>query len=403
MQYGEDQKEVRRSIQNTGGRSHCRRSHENWENLPRATAFLERCGTLGPALQGWDVRVAGQQGAGPGTPGGKIAGKGWRADHDYRLLKKSRTLETTAEKRSFVRDKWPQLGSVEAACRAAGIPTSSYYYHPKDDPVEKARQEADIRDQIEKVQAEYPFYGYRRVHEHLKRRLGILVNKKKLLGIMRKYGLKALIWRGFKVKTTDSNHNHGYAPNLLPGLQVDGPNQVWVADITYIRVLTGFVYLAAVMDLFSRRIVGWAISQKIDHLLCLAALKHAVETRRPLAGLIHHSDRGIQYSCGEYTGYLDENEIVPSMSAKGYCYDNAFMESWFKTIKAEEVYLTEYENYEDVKRRLPEFIEAVCNNKRMHSGISYTTPIEYEELWKNGMLQKLGIQSTLNLPVNPSK
>jgi transposase InsO family protein len=230
-----------------------------------------------------------------------------------------------------------------------------------------------------------------------------LVNKKKLLGIMRKYGLKALIWRGFKVKTTNSDHNHGYAPNLLPGTQITGPNQVWVADITYIRVLTGFVYLAAVMDLFSRRIVGWAISQKIDHVLCLAALRHAVETRRPRAGLIHHSDRGIQYACGEYTQYMGEHEIVASMSAQGYCYDNAFMESWFKTLKAEEVYLTEYENYEDAKRRLPEFIEAVYNSKRMHSSISYTTPIEYEELWKNGMLQKLGIQSTLNLPGNPSK
>jgi transposase InsO family protein len=229
------------------------------------------------------------------------------------------------------------------------------------------------------------------------------VNKKKLLGIMRKYGLKALIWRGFKVKTTDSNHKHGYAPNRLPGLEVDGPNQVWVADITYIRVLTGFVYLAAILDLFSRRVVGWAISQKIDHELCLAALKHAVQTRRPRAGLIHHSDRGVQYACTEYVQYLRDHEIVPSMSAKGYCYDNAFMESWFKTLKAEEVYLTEYENFEEAQKRLPEFIEAVYNNKRMHSGISYTTPVEYEELWKKGMLQKLGIQSVLNLPGKPSK
>lgn len=253
------------------------------------------------------------------------------------------------------------------------------------------------------MQVEFAFYGHRRIHEHLERKLGITVNKKKLLEIMRKYGLKALIWRGFKVKTTDSNHRFGYARNLLPGMTVDGPNQVWVADITYIRVLTGFVYLAAILDLFSRKIVGWALSKKIDHELCLAALKHAVLTRRPTAGLIHHSDRGVQYACDAYQEFLRDNEIVPSMSAKGYCYDNTFMETWFKTLKAEEVYLTEYENYEAAKARLPEFIEAVYNAKRMHSGISYMAPDEFEELWKKGMLRKLGIQAVLNLPGKPSK
>jgi putative transposase len=233
--------------------------------------------------------------------------------------------------------------------------------------------------------------------------MGVTVNKKKLAKIMRKYGLKALIWRGFKVKTTDSNHKFGYAKNLLPGMQIDGPNQVWVADITYIRVLTGFVYLAAILDLFSRRIVGWAISEKIDHDLCLAALKHAVERRRPAAGLIHHSDRGVQYACDAYQQYLRDHEIVPSMSAKGYCYDNAFMESWFKTLKAEEVYLTEYENFDEVKKKLPEFIEAVYNSKRLHSGISYLAPEEFEELWAKGKLEKMGIQTVLNLPGNSSK
>lgn len=233
--------------------------------------------------------------------------------------------------------------------------------------------------------------------------MGVTVNKKKLANIMRKYGLKALIWRGFKVKTTDSNHKFGYAKNLLPGMQIDGPNQFWVADITYIRVLTGFVYLAAILDLFSRRIVGWAISEKIDHELCLAALKHAVDRRRPAPGLIHHSDRGVQYACDAYQQYLRDHEIVPSMSAKGYCYDNAFMESWFKTLKAEEVYLTEYENFDEVKKRLPEFIEAVYNSKRLHSGISYLAPEEFEELWAKGKLEKMGIQTVLNLPGNSSK
>ena len=172
-----------------------------------------------------------------------------------------------------------------------------------------------MRDLIEKVQAEFPFYGYRRVYAHLKRKRGVTVNKKTILRIMRKYGLRALIWRGFKVKTTDSDHPHGYARNLLPGLTITGVNEVWVTDITYIRIATGFVYLAAIMDLYSRKVVGWAISKKIDAELCLTALDDAIEKRNPRAGLIHHSDRGVQYACEEYRDRLRDHEITASMSA----------------------------------------------------------------------------------------
>jgi len=266
----------------------------------------------------------------------------------------------------------------------------------------KAQTDADLRDKIETIQAEMPFYGHRRVHEHLEQKYGLTVNKKKLLRVMKKYGLRALIWSGFKVKTTDSNHAHGYAPNLLPGMVVDGPNQVWVADITYIRILTGFVYLAAILDLFSRRIVGWAISRRIDHELCLAALEQAVQARRPASGCIHHSDRGVQYACREYVQRLKDKELVPSMSAKGYCYDNAFMESFFKTLKAEEVYLTEYSSYEDVLDAVPNFIDAVYNQKRMHSSIGYLPPNEFERLWTKGVLQTRGIDTALNIPGGPS-
>ena len=254
-----------------------------------------------------------------------------------------------------------------------------------------------MRDLIEKVQAEFPFYGYRRVHEHLERRHGVTINKKRILRVMRKYGLRALIWRGFKVKTTDSDHPYGYAKNLLPGIKVTDVNQVWVADITYIRILTGFVYLAAILDLFSRRVVGWAISKRIDARLCLKALDDAIEKRRPRAGLIHHSDRGVQYACDEYKQRLQDHEIVPSMSAKGYCYDNAFMESWFKTLKAEEVYLTEYETIDDVLGSVPSFIEAVYNEKRLHSSIGYYSPVEFEKLAAKGLLEKHGIQSFIQL------
>ncbi len=216
---------------------------------------------------------------------------------------------------------------------------------------------------------------------------------------MRENGLRAMIWRGFKIKTTDSNHTFGIAPNRLAGTKVTGLNQVWVADITYIRVKYGFVYLSAVMDLYSRNIVGWAISKRIDARLCITAMIAAIEQRNPPQGLIHHSDRGVQYACNEYRELLELNGIVASMSAKGHCYDNAFMESFFKTLKAEEVYLTEYETIEDVEKNIPRFIEAVYNRKRLHSSLGYKSPVEYERLAVQGkkLLENLGIPTVVNV------
>lgn len=255
-----------------------------------------------------------------------------------------------------------------------------------------------MRDAIERVQAELPMYGYRRVHEHLERLEGLTVNEKRIRRIMRQFGLKALIWHGFKVKTTDSKHDHGYAPNLLKGLTVTGLNQVWIADITYIRIRTGFVYLAAILDLCSRKVIGWAVSSRLDAELCLVALRMAIAERRPGPGLIHHSDRGVQYACEEYRKLLAEHEITASMSAKGYCYDNAFMETWFKTLKAEEVYLTEYETIDDVLENVPRFIEAVYNDKRLHSSLGYVSPNEFERMLARGQLRKLGIDPVIKLP-----
>ena len=219
---------------------------------------------------------------------------------------------------------------------------------------------------------------------------------------MKKYALKSLIWRGWKIKTTNADHNFGYAKNLLPGMQLTGINQVWVVDITYIRIRSGFVYLAMILDLFSRRVVGWAISLKIDTALCLSALDDAIEKRRPSPGLIHHSDRGVQYACTAYKDRLAEHGIIPSMSAKGYCYDNAFAETFFKTLKAEEVYLTEYETIEDVLKAVPRFIETVYNDKRIHSSLGYFSPDEFEQLAERKQLQKQGLQPVMILPGNPS-
>ena len=332
----------------------------------------------------------------------KAQGENRRADDDDRPPKKNGGLETAAKRRHFVDHHVEEFGSVREACKAAGISESTYYYKPKRDSVAKAAADADVRDLIEKVQAEFAFYGYRRIHEWLERKHGITINEKKIIRVMKKYGLKALIWRGFKVKTTDSDHPYGYAPNLLPGLSLNGVNQVWVADITYIRILTGFVYLAVILDLFSRKVVGWAISLKIDAALCLEALNAAIEERRPAAGLIHHSDRGVQYACGDYNDKLAAHGIVASLSAKGYCYDNAFMETWFKTLKAEEVYLTEYETIEDVLKAVPRFIEAVYNEKRIHSSLNYYSPEEFEELAASGLLAKHGINPVMQLPGKPS-
>jgi transposase InsO family protein len=259
-----------------------------------------------------------------------------------------------------------------------------------------------VRELIETVQVEFPFYGYRRIHEWLERKSCITINEKRILRVMKKFGLKALIWRGWKIKTTDPDHNFGYAKNLLPGKKITGVNQVWVADITYIRILSGFVYLAVILDLFSRLVVGWAISLKIDTELCLRALDDAIEKRCPKPGLIHHSDRGVQYACDAYKERLALHGIVPSMSAKGYCYDNAFAETFFKTLKAEEVYLTEYETFEDVIKAVPRFIETVYNEKRIHSSLGYYSPEEFERLAERKQLQKHGLQSVMILPGNLS-
>jgi len=265
------------------------------------------------------------------------------------------------------------------------------------DPSERARRDAELRDRIEAIQAQYPAYGVRQVYWEFFWTHHQRINRKRIARVMKKFGLKALIYRGFKVSTTDSSHSNRIYPNLLHGKEVSAPNQVWVADITYVRIRTGFIYFAAVLDLFSRRVVGWAVSKRIDTELCLEALKMAIEKRQPGAGLIHHSDRGVQYTSDEYVALLKTYGIEISMSRKGNCWDNAFMESFFGTLKREEVHLLDYEDFTDVIFRLPKFIEDLYNEKRRHSSLGGLSPAEFEAKWESGELKKLGIPSVIKL------
>ena len=255
------------------------------------------------------------------------------------------------------------------------LPRSTYYHKPKNE----SGDDPQLINRIEAIIEEFSGYGYRRVTREL-RRLGDPSNSKKVLRIMCERGLIRKPKRRW-ICTTNSNHPHRIYPNLVQNLAVTGPNQVWAADITYIGIQCGFVYLAVILDLFARRAVGNAVSPNIDTTLCLEALRMAIAQRNSPKGIIHHSDRGVQYASHEYVETLLKNGFRISMSRKGNPYDNATAESFIKTLKTEEVYLWEYRTLTDVQNRLPYFIEEVYNRKRLHSSLGYRPPIEFEELF----------------------
>ena len=270
----------------------------------------------------------------------------------------------------------PQL-PLSVMCLVLKVAREGYYRWKLRPNVSKASAENSVIEaEIQRIALEMSCYGYRKMARELKRR-GHLVNHKRVLRLMRAGKLLCVRKRKFIV-TTDSNHSGRVYPNLVPGLLLSGPDQLWVADITYIRLLDQFVYLAVVLDAFSRRCIGWALETRITAGLTSTALKQALRTRVVKPGLVHHSDRGSQYADNGYTQLLKSEQIEISMSRSGNPYDNAKAESFMKTLKYEEVYLNEYHNLKEIRKNIAHFIDEVYNRKRLHSAIGYVPPAEYE-------------------------
>ncbi len=264
--------------------------------------------------------------------------------------------------------------SIQQLCRLLGV-SRSWFYARQTHPVSNPDAVA-LRDAIEAITLDFPGYGYRRVTAHLHRD-GWDVNHKRVLRIMREESLLCQLRRRF-IPTTNSRHAFRRYPNLLAEQVLDAPDQAWVADITYIRLPTGFVYLATLLDAYSRYCVGWHLSRLIDTTLTLAALERALTTRQPPSGLIHHSDQGVQYASDAYVDRLNTVAAQVSMAAVGNPYENAKAERFFRTLKHEEVYLNQYDSFADAETNIGRFIDDVYNTRRLHSSLGYLPPAEFE-------------------------
>ncbi len=255
-----------------------------------------------------------------------------------------------------------------------GIARSTYYY----ETVNKNQilNDIDLRDLIEVIHIRFPGYGYRRLHQHLLRE-GYIVNGKRLRRVMNLFGIICAHKK--------TNRRRGEAlgkklafPNLIRGIKLTGPNQVWATDFTYIKLLREFIYVSAVIDVYTRKIIGWSISRDSSHKFCLDALAVAVKAHGPTEGIIHHSDRGVQYCCELYNDYLVANKFKISMSQPATPEENAYIESFFKTMKREEVHVKNYKTLDDVIKNLPMFIDEIYNEERLHSALNYMPPSEFE-------------------------
>lgn len=271
-------------------------------------------------------------------------------------------------------------------CAAAGVSRAGYYRFRRRTP--HSPSDMDLRSQMQQIALSWPAYGYRRVHAEL-RRQGWQVNHKRVLRLMRADNLLCVRRRKF-ILTTDSRHGLPIYPNLSEGMKLTGINQLWVADITYIRLQREFVYLAVVLDAFSRRCLGWDLRRSLEAELVLAALRMALRQRQPQPGLVHHSDRGAQYAARDYTQLLEQHGIPISMSRRGNVYDNALCESFIKTLKYEEVYCDDYQDLEEAVTGIEHFLESVYNEKRLHSALGYQPPVEFERSLLRARVGKAG-------------
>jgi putative transposase len=265
--------------------------------------------------------------------------------------------------------------TIQRMLELGRVSRSSFYrYDPNRKP--GADRNMELRDAIQRIALEWPYYGRPRITQEL-RRQGWTINPKRVYRLMREDNLLCVRRRRFVI-TTDSNHDRRIYPNLARELVLTSVNQLWIADITYIRLLEEFVFLAAILDAFSRRVIGWALDRNLDDELTLTALRMALANRVPLPGLVHHSDRGSQYASRDYIELLQANQIRISMSRRGNPWDNAACESFMKTLKYEEVYRNEYRDLVEARASIGEFLEKVYNQKRLHSALGYVPPAEFE-------------------------
>ena len=261
-------------------------------------------------------------------------------------------------------------------CQLAEVSRAGFYRTLQEQrPVE---EEMAVRSAIQQIALEHRRrYGYRRISAELRRR-GMLVNHKRVARIMREDNLLAMQPKAFVV-TTDSSHELEVYLNLASRMKLTGVDQLWVADITYIRLQAEFVYLAVILDAFSRKVVGWALDRTLASRLAIAALEQAITKRQPPPGVVHHSDRGVQYACEEYVAILEKQRMIPSMSRPANPYDNASCESFMKTLKREEIHANQYDDLEHLRANIAEFIEQYYNRQRLHSALGYRSPEEFEQ------------------------
>jgi putative transposase len=280
--------------------------------------------------------------------------------------------------------------SVERMCRVAAVSRASFYRWLE--PWPPAEEDVELRAVIQTIVLENRRrYGYRRVTQELRRR-GWLVNRKRVARLMSEDNLLAMQPRAW-MSTTNSNHQLEVYVNLAPRMQVSGVNQLWVADITYIRLAEEFVYLAVVLDVYSRKLVGWELGRSLNASLAVSALRHAIAQRQPPRGLVHHSDRGVQYCSLDYVQLLQQYGMLPSMSRPANPYDNAFCESFMRTLKREEIQANVYRDLEDLRTHITQFIEQYYNRCRLHSALGYRSPQEFEQLAEkraDGLAGKIG-------------